>query len=168
MSAPVVARGLAPEGAPPPSDSVRLTYDARYLRRAVLRTEAGAAVLVDLPEAQVLPDGTLLLLEDGATVAVIAEPEDLAEVRGDGPLHLARLAWHLGNRHLACQIEADRLLIRPDHVIEHMLEHQGARIARVREPFDPEGGAYGHGRTHAHSHSHDPQHDPNAHLHRHG
>jgi urease accessory protein len=53
-----------------------------------------------------------------------------------------RLAWHIGNRHLAAAIFTDRILIRLDHVIAHMLEHQGARVSEVEAVFDPEGGAY--------------------------
>ena len=44
------------------------------------------------------------------------------------PAHLVRLAWHLGNRHLPVQVEADRLLIREDHVIEAMLRGLGATV----------------------------------------
>ena len=66
------------------------------------------------------------------------------------PHHLARLAWHLGNRHLPAAIEPDRILIRPDHVIAGMLIGLGAEIAAVEAPFDPEGGAYAQG---GHSHS---------------
>ena len=57
---------------------------------------------------------------------------------------LARLAWHLGNRHLPTEILADgRLRIRYDHVIEDMLRQLGARVVRRRGArFQPEGGAY--------------------------
>ena len=65
-------------------------------------------------------------------------PKDLLEVKGRDPLHLTVLAWHLGNRHLAAQIEPDRIVIRHDPVIAHMLEHQGAQVRQVHEPFDPE------------------------------
>ena len=96
-----------------------------------------------------LREGDGLALEDGRVLAVLAAPEALLEVSGKGPEHLLQLAWHLGNRHLATQIRGDRLLIRYDHVIAHMLEHLGATVRRVIAPFDPEGGAYGgaHGRT---------------------
>lgn len=151
----LTAHGLAPDGAPEPFDVARLDYDARRLRRSVVHTANGNQLLVDLPEATTLPHGARLLLTDGRTIAVEAEAEALTEIRGDGPHHLMRLAWHLGNRHLACQIEPERLLIRPDHVIERMLAHQGARVAPVREPFDPEGGAYGAGRVQGHDHAHD-------------
>lgn len=102
---------------------------------------------------------------------VLAAPEALLEVRGKGPEHLLQLAWHLGNRHLATQVEGERLLIRYDHVIAHMLEHLGATVTRIIGPFDPEGGAYGgahqahdhgdhgHGHDHAHGHGHHHHHD---------
>jgi urease accessory protein len=163
MSDRLIARALAPADAPAPFDAARLDFDARFLRRAVIYTVGGREVLVDLAEAQALPDGARLLLEDGRTVAIEAAPEALAEVRGADPRHLARLAWHLGNRHLPTQIEPDRLLIRRDHVIEDMLARQGARVTPVEAPFDPEGGAYGQGRTHGHSHGH----EHGGHRHRH-
>ena len=63
-----------------------------------------------------------------------------------------RLAWHIGNRHAPCQIEAQRLVIRKNHVMQEMLVQLGATLTPVTEPFTPEGGAYGHGRTHGHEH----------------
>ncbi|MGB0905679.1 MAG: urease accessory protein UreE, partial [Mangrovicoccus sp.] len=74
---------------------------------------------------------------------------DLLEVRG---AHLLRLAWHIGNRHTPCEIQSDALLIRDDHVIAAMLTTLGAKISKIDAPFQPEGGAYGHGRTFGHSH----------------
>jgi urease accessory protein len=74
---------------------------------------------------------------------VHAADEDVLEVEADDSDHLARLAWHLGNRHLPTEISSERLRIRYDHVIEDMLRGLGARLARRRAPFQPEGGAYG-------------------------
>jgi len=149
--------------------TVTLAYDDRYRRRGLLTTDSGEEILLDLAEAAELRDGMALELEDGRFILVRAAAEPLTEVRGADPHHLLRLCWHLGNRHLPVQVEADRLLIRHDHVIEDMLIRLGATICAVTEPFSPEGGAYGHGRTHGHSHSHDPHDDPNAHIpHRHG
>ena len=83
-------------------------------------------------------------------------------------LTLPRLAWHIGNRHTPCRIEADRLIIRQDHVLEAMLRQLGAEIQHANLPFRPEGGAYGHGRTFGHDHgsSHDHAHD-HRHAHHH-
>lgn len=150
-------------GDPVPWDLVVLTYDERYLRRKVIDTVHGEPVLVDLAEVRGLADRDRLVLEDGRHVEVIAAEEELIAVRGD----LARLAWHIGNRHAPCQIEAGRLVIRHDHVLADMLVRLGAEVAHVSEPFNPEGGAYGHGRTHGHAHAPHAHADPDAHLHSH-
>ena len=92
----------------------------------------------------------MLVLEDGRRVKVIAAPEPLLEVAGD----LARLAWHIGNRHAPCRIEAHRLLVQDDPVMADMLRRLGASVRPVAEPFEPEGGAYGLGRTMGHEHAH--------------
>ncbi len=130
------------------SGRVTLDYDARFLRRKVLTSDEGERFLVDLAQTTSLNHGDAFKLEDGRLIEVVAAPEDLLEVTGD----MTRLAWHIGNRHMPCQIEEDRLLIRPDHVIRDMLEKLGACLRDVHEPFTPEGGAYGHGRTHSHDH----------------
>ncbi len=145
--APIPARAVRARdeaGHDAPADHVRLAFDARWLRRGVIETEGGLRVLVDLPEPRVLADGDRLALDDGRLVEVRAEPEALAEIRGRDAHHLARLAWHLGNRHLPTRIEADRLLIRRDHVIEEMLALLGADVRPISAPFEPEGGAYRH------------------------
>jgi len=128
---------------------VTLTYDDRFLRRKVLTTDSGARFLVDLEKTTSLNAGDAFKLDDGRLVGVAPAPEPLLEVCGQD---LTRLAWHIGNRHTPCQIEAGRLLIQRDHVLRAMLETLGASLREVDEPFTPEGGAYGHGRTHGHSH----------------
>ncbi len=136
------------------ADTVALDYESRFLRRRRLVTASGASLMVDLAETTSLDHGDALLLEDGRAVGVVAAAEHLVEVRGDLP----RLAWHVGNRHTPCQITADRLVIRRDHVIEAMLRQLGAELTPVHVPFRPEGGAYGHGRTMGHDHA-PSQHD---------
>lgn len=128
----------------PPADRVILTYDERHRRRLAMRGEAGLEFLLDLPETTLLRDGDGLVLEDSRIVAVCSKPESLLQVRGRNPRDLLRLAWHLGNRHLAVAIESHRLLIRPDHVIGAMLAGLGAELSAVEAPFDPESGAYTH------------------------
>lgn len=135
------------------ADMVVLDYDGRHRRRIVLTGLSGARYLLDLAETAHLKDGDGLELAAGGVVQVVAKAEPLLEVRAEGPEALLRLAWHIGNRHLAAQVFADRILIRRDHVIAHMLEHQGARVREIEAPFDPEGGAYHeHGSAHAHAH----------------
>ena len=136
-------------------DTVTLDYDSRFLRRKRLTADGGLVFVVDLAETVSLNDGDALALEDGTMVAVAAAPEPLVAVTGAG---LARLAWHIGNRHTPCEIAADRLVIRHDHVLEEMLRGLGATLERFDGPFRPEGGAYGHGRTMGHSHGPDGHH----------
>lgn len=154
--------------------SVTLAFDDRYRRRVKLRADDGEEFLLDLAQATVLADGDGLALDGGGWFAVRAAPEALMEVTAHGPARLARLAWHIGNRHLQAQIESDRILIREDAVIGDMLTGLGAQVRRVAAPFLPEGGAYdGHmpgygndpdGKPHSH---HDHGHAHN-HRHHHG
>lgn len=135
-------------------DTISLSYADRLLRRKRLVSDGGLAFLVDLPETRSLAPGEAFQLDNGARVAVQCADEDLLEITGDLP----RLAWHIGNRHTPCEIGADGLRIREDHVLQAMLEQLGATVTPLRGPFHPEGGAYGHGRTMGHAH-HDHDHD---------
>ena len=144
---------LAPGAWSGAADHVTLDQDGRHRRRLAMTGDQGTAFLLDEAEAVQLRHGDGLRLEDGRIVEVLAAPEALLEVRAADPVHLLKLAWHLGNRHLAAEVHPDRILIRYDHVIAHMLEHLGATVRRIEAPFDPEGGAYG-GAHQDHHHDH--------------
>ncbi|RST87251.1 urease accessory protein UreE [Aquibium carbonis] len=152
---------LEPEGSRPlPFDLVVLAHDERHLRRRVLSLMHGDKVLVDLPEPVSLDHGDVLVLDDGRRAEIIAAEEEVYDIRATNPVHLSELAWHIGNRHLAAQIEPDRILILRDHVIRDMLEGLGAKVSEVSEPFQPVRGAYsGHGHGHGHGHDHGHSHD---------
>lgn len=136
--------------------TVTLAFDDRFRRRMAMTDDAGGAFLLDLPRAVALDDGDGLELGDGGILRVVAAPEALMEVRVPGPVEaFARVAWHLGNRHLPVQIVGDTIRLRRDHVIEEMLRGLGAEVRDVEAPFMPEGGAYGghsHGGGHGHAH----------------
>ena len=140
-----------------PADTVVLDFDDRHRRRMAMRGTRGLDFLLDLENATVLRGGDALVLDDGRLIEVVAAPEPLAEIRGNNPQHLVRVAWHLGNRHLPTQITAKGLRIRRDHVIEAMVEGLGARVIVIEAPFDPEGGAYA-GSGHVHAPETDPHH----------
>jgi len=123
-------------------DAVVLDADERHRRRITLAGERGTVFLLDLPQARALRDGDGLVLEDGAIVRVAGKPEPLTEIAAASPSELARLAWHIGNRHTDLQVAGGRLRIRRDHVLEEMLRGLGARLTPVEAPFDPEPGAY--------------------------
>ena len=131
------------------ADTVTLDYEARFLRRKRLVSDAGEPFLVELAQTRSLSQGEGFRLDDGRIIAVMAAAEPLLAVRHS---NLARIAWHVGNRHTPCQIADDHILIREDKVLQAMLEGLGASVTQVTAPFTPEGGAYGHGRTHGHEH----------------
>jgi len=167
-------------------DRLVLNYDERHRRRLRYVAEGGTTFLLDLPRAAVLRAGDGLRLEDGSIVLVEASPEQLIAITAADTAALIRLAWHIGNRHLPAQLEPQRILIREDAVIEHMLRGLGATIKHVLEPFTPEAGAYdnaaasgqrphahpqeqGHSNGHSHDHApaqqhgHDHPHDHHPH-----
>ncbi len=139
-------------------DRVLIDFDRRHRRRIVLATETGREVLLDLPQAVRLRDGDGLTTEAGV-VRVCARPEALLEVHAHGEGALARIAWHLGNRHLPIQFAGGRIRIRADHVIEAMIGLLGGHVARIEAPFDPEAGAYEGGPAPHHHHHHHHHHD---------
>ncbi|MDB5566126.1 MAG: ureE [Tardiphaga sp.] len=152
------------------ADTVVLDFDDRHRRRMAMTGTRGLEFLLDLENAIALRGGDALVLEDGRLIEVVAAPEPLIEIRGTEPAHLARVAWHLGNRHLPTQIVGKGLRIRRDHVIEAMVKGLGARVIEIEAPFDPEGGAYAAVHAHepaAHAHDH-AHHDHGHHGHDHG
>lgn len=150
---------------PLPFDLAVLTSEERHLRRKTIELVHGERLLVDFPEPVVLDHQDVLVLDDGRHVEIIAAEEELYEIRAAGPVQLTELAWHIGNRHLAAQIEEHRILILPDPVIKAMLEGLGALVTDTVEIFSPVRGAYsGHGHSHAHAHAH-AGHTTHAHSH---
>jgi urease accessory protein len=137
------ATGIVPAGKwTQAAHSVTLDYDRRYRRRLRFVTDQGAEILLDLAEAVHIRGGDALALEDGACVEVLAADEALLEISAPSADVLIRLAWHLGNRHLAVQFLPGRLRIFDDHVIAEMVRKLGGSVEQIRGPFDPEGGAY--------------------------
>lgn len=160
-------RVLSPHSFPESAvvDRVVLDYDDRHRRRLAMEGVDGTAFLLDLAEAVPLVSDAGLELEDGRIVRVVAAAEALAEIRTSDPNHMVRVAWHLGNRHLPTQIMGTRLRIRRDHVIEDMVRGLGAKVVPIEAPFDPEGGAYGHGTVTGHDHGHAGAHGHHHHGH---
>jgi urease accessory protein len=130
------------------TDTVVLDYDQRHRRRMAMKGRRGLEFLLDLPHAVPIRDRDGLVLEDGRIILVNASKEPLAEIATPDPIVLARVAWHLGNRHLPTQLLPGKLRIRRDHVIEAMIAGLGATVAAVEAAFDPEIGAYA---EHAHA-----------------
>ncbi len=151
-------------------DTLILSFAQRQAQQGFLFGTGGTCVELDLAEPVRLRTDDALVLEDGSLIEVVAEAEPLIETRATDLAALARLAWHLGDRHVPVQIFERRLRLRPDPAIEELLNNLGAKVVAIEAPFEPEGGAYavpsgGHGHHDHHHHAHDHQHH---HHHDHG
>lgn len=152
------------------ADSVVLTFEDRCQRQGVVQTVGGLDILLDLAEAPALAHGDAYRLEDGRLIEIVAEAEPLLEIKGRDPLHLMRLAWHLGDRHRETEIGTKWLRIRQDAEIAEVLKGLGAKVVAIEGPFQPEGGDHSHdvhGHDHGHHHGHDHKHDHHHHDHGH-
>lgn len=125
-------------------DTLTLDSDGRHLRRARVTSDGGRAVLIDLYEASFMQDGDALAVVEGGLIEIRAAPEQLLEIKTPDALSLARIAWHLGNRHTAVELTPEAIFIQPDHVLQQMAEDLGAGVRPVLRGFKPEAGAYGH------------------------
>lgn len=150
------------------ADTVILDHAQRSGQKAAVIAVKGLVVDIDLHEPARLRADDLLELEDGTLVEVVAAPEPLIEARAADVSVLARLAWHLGDRHVPVQVLPNRIRARRDAAIETLLKSLGAKVTPIEAPFEPEGGAYATAQAHDHAHhehDHDHAHD---HDHHHG
>ena len=153
--------GPAERGGRPVIDTVILDYAQRNAQTVTVMGLKGGRFDIALSQPVRLRTDDALLLEDGSLIEVVAAPEPLIEARAANLEGLARLAWHLGDRHVAVQMLPNRIRARREPTIEVLLTSLGAKLAPIEAPFEPEGGAYeshAHGHDHAHHHHHGHHH----------
>ena len=149
------------------ASEVELDWDVRQKSRIEATDSLGRALNVFLPRGTVLRGGDVLVGEDGSLVRVKAAPQPVLVVthctEHGTPFDLLRAAYHLGNRHVPLELQPDRLLLEPDHVLADMLRGQHLIVTEASSAFEPEAGAYGAGAGahagHAHGDGHDHEHD---------
>ncbi|EGK70099.1 Urease accessory protein UreE [Methyloversatilis universalis FAM5] len=137
-----------------PADTLTLTFELRAKCRLRTRLDSGEEVGLFLPRGTILRGGDRLAGNDGRVVAVQAAPETVIEARSADPLLIARAAYHLGNRHVAVEVQPGLLRLAADHVLAQMLAGLGLDVCETQAPFEPEAGAYGgHPAHHTHAHA---------------
>ncbi len=127
-----------------------LPFELRQKTRLRTVLGNGEEVGLFLPRGAGLRDGDRLEADDGRIIVVVAAVEALAEVRCAEPQLLARIAYHLGNRHAPVEVGPGWLRFAADDVLAAMVRGLGADVHPVAAPFEPERGAYGAG---AHQHT---------------
>ena len=143
---------------------LELPFELRQKSRFKATLVSGEEVGVVLPRGEILRGGDLVTANDGRIIEVVAKPESVLHVEGATPAALAKIAYHLGNRHVPVEVGDGYLRLGDDHVLERMLHGLGATVSRTMAPFEPEAGAYGgtgheHGAAKIHDHHHDHAHD---------
>lgn len=131
-----------------------LPFELRQRSRLRTALVSGEELGLFLERGEVLRDADFLLAEDGRAIRVIAKPERVLDIVCADAEALARVAYHLGNRHVPVQVGAGWLRIAADHVLRQMVEGLGATIVAREAPFEPEAGAY----AGTHSHTAPPTH----------
>ena len=137
-------------------ERLELPFELRQKSRLRAKLASGDEIRLMLERGTVMRGGDVVTTTDGRQVEIVAAKEKLLHIESD---QLARIAYHLGNRHVPVQVGRDFLRIEADHVLEEMARKLGARVSHVEAPFEPEAGAYhrhdemGHGgKIHDHFH----------------
>jgi len=133
--------------------TVTLTLDKRARSRLHVHLDDGREAGIFLKRGERLKAGDLLLSEHGLVVRVEPAPERVSSVLSQDTHRLARACYHLGNRHVALQIEPKRLRYLHDRVLDDMVRGLGLTVTVEDAPFEPEPGAYG-GSAHVHEYDH--------------
>lgn len=143
--------------------TLTLPLAQRVRARLRAKLDDGREIGVFLDRGPIMRDGDLLQCEDGTVVAVQAAEEPVSVAKTDDPHLLARVCYHLGNRHTPLQILPGELRYQHDHVLDDMVRNLGADTTYADLPFEPEPGAYGeHGTDHNHDHGHSPTYAQNS------
>ena len=124
---------------------LRLPFESRQKSRLKTKLVSGEEVGLILPRGEILRGGDLVTASDGRVIEIVAEPE---KVLHNETKDLARVAYHLGNRHVPVQVGDGFLRITEDHVLEEMVQKLGAKVSHLEVPFEPEAGAYAGGHQH--------------------
>ena len=133
--------------------SVSLPWEKRIKSRQRVILSDGREAGIFLERGQIMRGGELLEAVTGESVRIEAALERVSTVRVEDALLMARLCYHLGNRHVSLEIVPGRLRYLHDHVLDQMVEQLGGTVQVETAPFEPEHGAYGgHGHSHGHSH----------------
>ena len=138
-------------------DTLLLDYDARRAPGGICTGLKGTQIEIALKTSAPIATDDCLILDDGRLIEIVARPEPLLEVRAPDTASMARLAWHLGDRHIPAQLHERRIRVRRDEVTEKLLNALVATVFAIEAPFEPESGAYAGGHSHhhdAHDHGH--------------
>ena len=121
---------------------LKLAFELRQKSRLRTALVSGEEAALMLPRGEILRGGDLVVADGGQVIEVVAERESVMHVECDSAQALARVAYHLGNRHVPVQVGDRWLRFASDPVLERMVAGLAAKVTILDVPFEPEAGAY--------------------------
>jgi urease accessory protein len=139
----VFTKRIAPDRAPSAPLRLALTAEERTRTRHCFQRPPLPPIFLRLDRGTALQPGDYLQSPTGEVLEILAQPESVLTLTAPEGLTLTRLAYHLGNRHVALEITPTYLRLAPDPVLEKMLRQFPVTVTAEIAPFCPEVGAYG-------------------------
>ena len=122
-----------------------LCSDQRKFLRGRKVSDCNTELILQLPREGKINDGDILRTnQENIFIHVIAKKEKLFQISTNKSIDMLKVSYHLGNRHIAMEINDNYVFIKEDYVIRILLEKLGAEIKLVHKKFFPEDGAFLH------------------------
>lgn len=145
-----------------------VTFEERQKSRYKTQTVCGKDIGWFIERGRVLTERDALRCNDGTLIKISCAAENVTRVTSTDVLALTKAAYHLGNRHVALQVDAGFLQYQTDYVLDDMVRGLGLTVSHQLAPFHPESGAYAGGHQHGDSsHDHNDNHNHDGHSHSH-
>lgn len=126
-----------------PDATLTLPWEQRTRSRLRVVLDNGREAGLFLRRGSVLRADDRLASEDGFVVRVCAAAEPVSVASCPDPLLMARVCYHLGNRHAVLEIRDQQIRYRRDPVLDKMVRELGLAVRAEEASFEPETGAYG-------------------------
>ncbi|ELR65467.1 Urease accessory protein UreE [Photobacterium marinum] len=133
--------------------TLSLPIDLRIKSRLKVTLDDGREAGLFLPRGKILRGGDVIQGDEGIKVQIRAANESVSTVYCRDSHLMARVCYHLGNRHVPLEIKPDWVRYQHDRVLDEMVTALGADVVSELAPFEPEDGAYG-GINGGHGHNH--------------
>lgn len=125
--------------------TLELDWDTRRQPRFDATDSLGRPLGIVLPAGSVLRGGDVLVAEDGSLLRVVAAAQPVLQVTAcaahGSPADLLRAAYRLGGRHVALELQPERLQLAPDAALAELLRAMHLSVSEALAPFEPEAGA---------------------------
>ena len=122
-----------------------LCSDQRKFLRGRKFSDCNTELILQLPREGKINDGDIFRTnQENIFIHVIAKKEKLFQISTSKSIDMLKVSYHLGNRHIAMEINDNYVFIKEDYVMRNLLEKLGAEIKLVHKKFFPEDGAFLH------------------------